>query len=114
MFGPSQSSASAEYEGAYDVIAVRHDNGTLSSMPFVVKFYNVLRHKPVSLWVNGQLIETQMRVNERNEGYFEVKEQDLADLFFQGGVYGNNASDPNLLSTICLYHRPFYFCLKMC
>ena len=78
MYLPSSSSgAGSNIEGMCDIIACRHDDGTISSSPFIVKFINIQASKPVLLSVNGQKTAVSMKVNERNEGYFEVEESDL-------------------------------------
>lgn len=80
MYFPAGGQSTTSYnEGCCDVIVVRHEDGTLVSTPFIVRFTHILTSKPVQLVVNGQKTSTVMKINERNEGYFELTETELPD-----------------------------------
>lgn len=96
----SKETSGADHEGACDVIAVRHEDGSVSSTPFIVRFSQIQKKKHVRLLVNGELIKTIMKVNERNEGYFELTEQELPDPSQRGGL--QRFLDPKSQSTLSL------------
>lgn len=87
MYLPRRRDNSAgDHEGACDVIAVRHEDGSLNTTPFIARFTNNLKNKPVNIIVNGVSTKTAMLVNERSEGYFELTEQELPDFSQRGGL----------------------------
>ncbi len=78
MYFPQQYSSNNNVEGMCDIIGCRNEDASISVSPFIVKFINVLRNKPVVIHVNGSKTTLTMKVNERNEGYFESDEADPA------------------------------------
>lgn len=80
MYFPSGGQTGTSYnEGCCDVIVVRQDDGTFVSTPFIVRFTHIQTSKPVYLVINGKKTHTTMKINERNEGYFELDETELHD-----------------------------------
>lgn len=67
----------ATLSGAIDVIVVEHEDGTLNSSPFHVRFgkFQLLRpsQKKVTLVVNGQLTDIPMKLGDGGEAFFVFK-----------------------------------------
>lgn len=86
MYLPYKTDSTAgNYEGACDILAVKHEDGSILSTPFIVRFTAVLKASTVYLTINGTQSKTIMKVNGRNEGYFELAEQELPDPSLRGG-----------------------------
>jgi phosphatidate phosphatase PAH1 len=104
MYLPNrQDTTTDDHEGACDVIVARHKDGSLGSTPFIVRFADIIKTKPVSILINGEKIKTKMHVNERNEGYFELTEQELPDASQRGGI--QRFLDPRSQGMIALHRH---------
>lgn len=72
-------SENKEKEGMMDIIVCKSSDGTLKSTPFILKLTIIEKNKPILLFVNGSQQKTTMKINERNEAYFKIHEEELVE-----------------------------------
>lgn len=59
-------SSQATLSGALDIIAIQHDDGSIACTPFHVRFGKLKvfrsREKVVNIYVNGRMVDVEMKV----------------------------------------------------
>jgi phosphatidate phosphatase PAH1 len=84
----SQEQVVNNVEGAADVVVCMHEDGTMASTPFIVKFLAADRSEQVKIFVNDLPTPVRMSINHRHQACFLLEESDLLDSF------GNSLNSP--------------------
>ena len=84
----SQEQVVSNVEGAADVLVCMHEDGTMVSTPFIVKFIAADRSEQAKVFVNDLPTPVKMNINHRNQACFLLEESELLDSF------GNSLNSP--------------------